>query len=75
MSWAETTLSTNLFFYSLENIFNADKSALLYRFLSNKTSHLKEGKCVGVRNKKVRLTGLASGSVYVERILIFVMGK
>ena len=71
----ETTLPTIFSRYPLENIFNADEFGLFYQCLPNKTLHLKGGKCSGGKHSKVRLTGLANGNAYGERLQMFVIGK
>ena len=73
--WTETTLRTILSHYPLENIFNADEFGLFYQRLSNKTLHLKAEKCSGGKYSKIRLTGLAAGNAYGERLPMFVIGK
>ena len=59
----------------LENIFNAGEFGLFYQCLPNKTLHLKGEKCSGGKHSKVRLTGLAAGNAYGERLQMFVIGK
>ena len=66
--WTETTLPTILSRYPLKNIFNAGEFGLFYQGLPNKTLHLKGEKCSGGKNSKVRLTGLAAGNAYGERL-------
>ena len=73
--WTETTLPTILSRYPLENIFNADEFGLFYQCLPNKTLHLKGEKCSGRKHSKIRLTGLAAGNAYGERLPMFVIGK
>ena len=73
--WTETTLRTILSCYPLENIFNADEFGLFYQCLPNKTLHLKGEKCSGGKHSKIRLTGLAAGDAYGERLPMFVIGK
>ena len=73
--WTETMLPTILSRYPLENIFNADEFGLFYQCLPNKTLHLKGEKCSGGKHSKIRLTGLAAGNAYGERLPMFVIGK
>ena len=73
--WTETTLPTILSRYLLENIFNADEFGLFYQCLPNKTLHLKGEKCSRGKHSKIRLTGLAAGNAYGERLPMFVIGK
>ena len=73
--WPETTLPMILSRYPLENIFNADEFGLFYQCLPNKTLHLKGEKCSCGKHSKIRLTGLAAGNAYGERLPMFVIGK
>ena len=73
--WTETTLPTILSRYPLENIFNADEFGLFYQYLPNKTLHLKGEKRAGGKHSKIRLTGLAAGNAYGERLPMFAIGK
>ena len=66
--WTKTTLPTILSRYPLENIFNADEFRLFYQCLPNKTLHLKGEKWSGGKHSKIRLTGLAAGNTYGERL-------
>ena len=52
--WAETTLSTILSKYKLNDIFNADKFGLFYQCLSNKTNPLLGEICYGGKNSKAQ---------------------
>ena len=74
-SWTQTTLQTILSRYPLENISNADEFGLFYQCLPNKTLHGKGETCSGGKRSKMRLTGLAAGNAYGERLLMFVIGK
>ena len=71
--WTETTLRKILSRYPLENIFNADKFGLFYQCLPIKTLHLKGEKCSGGKHSKIRLTGLAAGNAYGDRLPMFVI--
>ena len=55
--------------------FNADEFGLFYQCLPNKTLHLKGEKCSGGKHSKIRMTGLASGNAYGDRLQMFVIGK
>ena len=55
--WLETTLSTILSRYPLENIFSGDEFGLFFQCLPNKTFHFKKDKCSGGKHSKVHLTG------------------
>ena len=73
--WNETTLSTLLFNYKLEEIFNVDEFGLFYQCLSSKTYHLSGEKCSGGKNCKVRLTDMAAASATGEKLEMFVIAK
>ena len=73
--WLETTLSTILSRYPLENIFSGDEFGLFFQCLPNKTFHFKKDKCSGGKHSKVRLTGKAAGNAKGERLPMFVIGK
>ena len=74
-SWFETTLPTLLSNYKLEDIFNADEFGLFYQCLPNKTLHLKSEKCLGGKNSKIRITGLAAANSVSEKLPMFVIGN
>ena len=73
--WAETTLPTILSRYPLKDIFNADEVGLFYQCLPDRSYHLKGEKCSGGKHSKTRLTGLAAGNPFGERLLMFVIWK
>lgn len=73
--WVETTLPTLLSRYDLKDIYNADEFGLFYQCLPGKTYHFTNEKCVGGKNSKVRLTGMAAGNAFGERLEMFVIGK
>ena len=66
--WNETTLSTLLSNYKLEDIFNADEFGLFYQCLPSKTYPLSGEKCSGGKNCNVRLTGIAVVSATGEKL-------
>ena len=74
-SWFETTLPTLLSNYKLEDIFNADEFGLFYQCLPNKTLYLIPEKCSGVKNSKIRITGLAAANSVGDKLPMFVIGK
>ena len=74
-SWFETTLPTLLSNSKLEDIFNADEFGLVYQCLPNKALHLKSEKCLGGKNSKIRITGLAAANSVGEKLPMFVIGK
>ena len=71
--WNETTLSTLLSNYKLEDIFNADEFGLFYQCMQNKTFHLSGHKCTCGKKSKVRLTGMAATNALGEKL--FAIGK
>ena len=74
-AWNETTLSTLLSNYSLENVYNADEYGLFYQCLPNKFCHLKTEKCFGGKHSKIRITGLEAANAVDSKLLMFVTGK
>ncbi|EDO40000.1 predicted protein [Nematostella vectensis] len=74
-SWEESTLPTLLSKYALEDMFDADEFGLFYKALPDKLMHLKLQSCVGGKQSKVRLTGLAAASSSGEKLPMFVIGK
>ena len=73
--WAETTLPTILSRYPHKDIFNADEFGLFYQCLPDRSYHLKGEKCSGGKHNKTRLTGLAAGNPFGERLPMFVIWK
>ena len=73
--WLETTLPTILSRYPLKDLFNADEFGLFYQCLPDKTYHFTKEKCIGGKHNKVRLTGMAAGNAFGERLPMFVIGK
>ena len=73
--WAETTLPAILSRYPLKNIFNVDEFGLFYQCLPDRFYHLKGEKCSGGKHRKTRLTGLAAGNPFGERLPMFVIWK
>ena len=73
--WNETTLSTLLSNYGLENIYNADKFGLFYQCLPGKSYHLKTEKCSGGKHRKIRITGLVAANAVGNKLPMFVIGK
>ena len=71
----ETTLSTLLSNYELEDIFNSDEFGLFYQCLLSKTYHLSSEKCSGGKDSKVRLTGMMAASATGKKLEKFVIGK
>ena len=73
--WREATLPSIISLYESRDIYSADEFGLFYKALPTKSMHLKGEKCSGVKNSKIRLTGLATGNMCGEKIPTFVMGK
>ena len=73
--WTEATLPTIFSWHALKYIFNADELGFFPQSLPSKTMHFKGQKCSGGKHSKVRLTGLAAGNAFRERLPIFVTGK
>ena len=59
-SWEQTTLPTILSSYNLADICNADEFGLFYQALPERSLPLKSEKCVGGKQSKIRLTGMAA---------------
>ena len=71
----ETILPTIISRYDSRDIYNADELGLFYKALPTKSMHLKDEKCSGGKNSKIRLTGLAAVNMYGEKIPRFVIGR
>ena len=69
--WAETKLPTIFSRYPLKDIFNADEFGLFCQCLPDRSSHLKGEKCSGGKRSKTRLTELAAGNPFGERLPMF----
>ena len=67
MHWKIFSMSTSFIKTSFTDLF--------YQSFPSKTMHYKGQKCFGGKHSKVRLTGLAAGTAFGERLLIFVIGK
>ena len=74
-AWTETTFTTILSKYKLNDIFNADKFGLFYQRFCDKTNNLSGEKCSGGIISKVKLTGMATTSVTREKLEMLVIGK
>ena len=73
--WKETSLPTSLSNYYLQNICNAAEFGLFYQMHPEKSLHLKKEKCIGGKQSKVRITGMAASNALVDKIPMFVIGK
>ena len=74
-SWNDTSLTTLLSNYCLENIYNADGFDLFFQCLPNKSFQLKSEKCSGGKHRKVRITGFTAANAAVVKLPMFVNGK
>ena len=63
----EKTLPAIISRYDSRDIYNADEFGLFYKTLPTKSMHLKEEKCSGDKNSKIRLTGLAAANMSGEK--------
>ena len=59
----KTTLQTILSNYTKTNFYNADEFGLFYKTLPKKSLHLKDDKCTGSKQSKIRMTGLAAANM------------
>ena len=66
-SWSETCLPTILSKYELKDIYNADEFGLFYQALLDKSLPYKGERCNGGKHSKVRLAGLAAGTLICDR--------
>ena len=71
----ETTFSTLLSNYGLENIYHVDEFRLFYECLPDKSYQLKTEKCSGGTHSKIRITGLTAASAIGNKLPMFVIGK
>ena len=74
-TWYETSLSTLLSLYNLEDIYNDDEFGIFYQCLPNNAFHLKSDKCSGEKHSKIRITGLAAANAVGDDLPLFVIGK
>ena len=73
--WKETSLPTLLSNYDLKDIYNADEFGLFYQMHPEKSLHLKKEQCIGGKQSKVRITGMAASNTLGDKIPMFVIGK
>ena len=73
--WKKTSLPALLSNYDLQNIYNADEFGLFYQMHPEKSLHLKKEKCIGGKQRKVRITGIVSSNALGDKIPMFVIGK
>ena len=73
--WKETSLPTLLSNYDLKDIYNADEFGLFYQMHPEKSLHLKKEQCIGGKQSKFRITGMAASNALGDKISMFVIGK
>ena len=73
--WKETTLPTLLSNYDLKDIYNAEEFGLFYQMHPEKSLDLKNEQCIGGKQSKVRITGMAASNALGDKIPMFVIGK
>ena len=73
--WKETSLPTLLSNYDLKDIYNANEFGLFYQMHPEKSLHLKKEQCIGGKQSKVRITGMAASNALGNKIPMFVIGK
>jgi hypothetical protein len=75
-SWREEQLKDVIKKYSLNDVYNADETALFYKFMPNKTLAFKGERCTGGKNSKERITILlCTNSTGTDKLLPLVIGK
>ena len=73
--WKEITLPTLLSNYELRNVYNAYEFGLFYQINPEKSLHLNKKKCIGGKQNKVRITGMALSNAGGDKIQMFIIGK
>ena len=66
-SWKEQDLPSLLFDYAEDDIFNEDKTSILYECLPDKWLALKGKKCTGGNKAKERMTVMVTVNVSVKK--------
>lgn len=61
--------------YTIDNIFNADETGIMFKQLPDKTLALKSERCIGGKQAKERLTVLLCASASGEKLTPLVIGK
>jgi hypothetical protein len=75
-SWREQQLKDVIKKYSPNDVYNADETALFYKFMPNKTLAFKGERCTGGKNSKERITILlCTNSTGTDKLLPLVIGK
>ena len=73
--WKETILATLLSKYDRKDIYNADEFGPFYQIHPEKSLHLKKEQCIGGKQSKFRITGMAASNALGDKISMFVIGK
>lgn len=74
--WLSGKLRDLLASYSLDDVFNADETALYFKLLPNKTITYKDDSCAGGKRSKERITVmLCANATGTERCRLLVIGK
>ena len=73
--WKETSLPTLLSNYDLKDIYNANEFGLFYQMYPEKSLHLKNEPCIGGKQSKVRITGMAASNALGDKMPMFVISK
>ena len=60
---------------ALDDIYNADECRLIYQAMPSKAMQFKNEKCVGGKNSEQKLTGLAAGNSFDQKLPMFIIGK
>ena len=61
--------------YELRNVYNAYEFELFYQMNPEKSLHLNKKKCIGRKQNKVRITGMAVSNAGGDKIQMFIIGK
>ena len=71
----ETTLSTILPKYKLDEIYNADELVLFLRMQTNKSLSLQYEACIGGKHSKIDFTWMAVANAVGDKLPMFIIGK
>ena len=73
--WKETSLPTLLSKYDRKDIYNADEFGPFHQMHPEKSLHLKKEQCIGGKQSKFRIIGLAASNALGDKIPMFVISK
>ena len=73
--WKETSLPTLLSNYDLKDIYNTNEFGLFYQMHPEKSLHLEKEQCIGGKQSKVRITGMAASNALGDKMPMFVISK